>query len=114
MVAVERRLEGISTGYSVFEKDQVLTHDQLNSVAEYADDQIRLTRVGLLGVGIACGLRASIVSGNVRVSRGVGVTTDGDLVYLAQDQVFNRFKPYDQSYPAYAPLYVSGNVNGTN
>ena len=49
MIAVERRLEGISSGYCVFEKDQVLTHDQLNSIAEYADDQIRLTRVGLSG-----------------------------------------------------------------
>src|SRR5215218_8245760 len=110
MIAVERRLEGISTGYSVFEKDQVLTHDQLNSVSEYADDQIRLTRVGLLGVGIACGLRPSLSGNTVRVTKGVGVTTDGDLAYTTVDVVFDRFKVYDNSFPAYAPLYVGGNV----
>ena len=47
-----RRLDAVTTDYAVFERDQVLTHEQLNSVAEYLDDQSRLTRTQLLGVGI--------------------------------------------------------------
>jgi hypothetical protein len=110
MPPVLRSLEQISTGYSIFEKDQVLTHDQLNSVSNYADDQIRLTRVRLSGVGIICGLRVSLSGNSVTVTRGVGVTTDGDLVYLDQDTVYDQFKNYDKTFPAYKPLYVGGDI----
>ncbi|HYR09970.1 MAG TPA: hypothetical protein VEQ60_19505 [Longimicrobium sp.] len=106
-------LDQVATGYTVFESDQVLTHTQLNSVAEYADDQIRLSRTRLSGVGVACGLRASLAGTQVRVTGGVGVTTDGDLLYLDADTVYDRYVVYDQTYPAYPPLYQGGNVNGT-
>jgi hypothetical protein len=105
-----RSLDDITTRYTVFEKDQVLTHDQLNDLAGYLDDQDRLTRVGLLGVGIVAGLRVSLSDAGVAVTRGVGVTTDGDLLRLPADALFARFKPYDKSAPAYAPFYVDQDV----
>jgi len=97
-------LQDIRTFYSVFEKDQVLTHDQLNTVAEYFEDQTRLTRIKLLGVGIVCGLRASVKGTLVTVSKGAGVTTDGDLLYFGDDTVFDQFRVYDESSPKYAPF----------
>lgn len=109
----ERSLDEVTTGYTLFEADQVLTHHQLNSVAGYADDQIRLSRVRLSGVGIACGLQVSLAGTTVRVTGGVGVTTDGDLLYLDGDTTFDRWRPYDASFPAYPPLYQGGNVGGT-
>lgn len=111
MTQIFKSLETISTGYTVFEKDQVLTHEQLNSLADYADDQIRLTRVKLMGVGVACGLRVLLDGDAVRLSRGVGVTTDGDLLHLDADTAFVQFRRYDESYPAYPPLYKGGDVN---
>ncbi len=108
----QNSLDTVSTGYTVFEADQVLTHGQLNSVADYADDQIRLSRVRLGGVGVACGLAASLSGTTVRVTGGVGVTTDGDLLYLDGDTSFTRWQPYDASFPAYPPLYQGGDVNG--
>lgn len=110
MTQVLRSLEEISTTYRIFEKDQVLTHDQLNSIARYFDDQTRLTRVKLLGVGIVCGLRASVQASKVMVTKGVGVSTDGDLLYFNQDAVFDRFKPYDESHPVYSPFYTQGQM----
>src|SRR5581483_8837190 len=103
MAQVIRSLEEIATVYRIFEKDQVLTHDQLHSIASYFDDQTRLTRVKLIGVGIVCGLRVSIEGGQVKVTKGVGVTTDGDLLSL-DDTLFDRFKRYDDSNPAYPPF----------
>lgn len=97
-------LQDIRTNYSVFEKDQVLTHDQLNTVAEYFEDQTRLTRTKLLGVGIVCGLRVSVKGATVTVSKGAGVTTDGDLLFFKDDTVFDQFKPYDESNPKYTPF----------
>lgn len=104
MTQVVRSLEEIATVYRIFEKDQVLTHDQLNSIASYLDDQARLTRVKLLGVGIVCGLRPSIEGGQVKITKGVGVTTDGDLLYFMEEIRFDRFRPYDASNPAYPPF----------
>ncbi|WP_019498215.1 hypothetical protein [Pseudanabaena sp. PCC 6802] len=98
-------LAKIDVNYSVFEKDQVLTHEQLNSIANYLDDQNRLTRIMLLGVGIAYGLRVSINGDTVKVTAGIGVPTDGDLLYFNQDTIFDRFKLYDKSQPKYSLLY---------
>src|SRR2546423_14089453 len=88
MTQVLRSLDQITTGYTVFEENQVLTDKQLNSVADYFDDQTRLTRVQLLGVGIVCGLRPSVLNDLVRLSKGVGVTTDGDLLSLPADTTY--------------------------
>ena len=100
-------LTNLSRHYTVFENDQVLTYDQLNSLADYLNDQARLTRVELLGVGVVAGLQVSLAGNVVTVRRGVGVTTDGDLLFLPTDTVYDRFKPYDSAAPRYNPLYVN-------
>ena len=105
-----KSLTQVSTDYSFFEENQVLTHNQLNSITGYLDDQNRLTRVNLLGVGIACGLRVLLQGDTVKVSKGVGATTDGDLLYFNNEMVFDKFKLYDASNPKYAPFYVGEKI----
>jgi hypothetical protein len=100
-----RSLETIENTFTVFERDQVLTEAQLNSMRRYLDDQTRLTRVELAGVGIVGGLKVSATASQVRVTPGVGVTTDGDLLMLETAAVFDAFKPYDSTAPVYAPFY---------
>jgi len=100
-----RNLDTIESGYTVFEKDQVLTPEQLNGLAGYLDGQERLSRVALLGVGIACGFWPSLQGKRVRLGHGVGTTTDGDLVFLPQATFYDRYKAYDSSAPRYAPFY---------
>ena len=102
-----RSLETLSSEYSVFERDQVLTEAQLNSVARYFDDQERLTRVELLGVGLVGGLRVSLTSGKIRIGKGLGLTTDGDLLLLPADTAYDSIKAYDEKAPFYAPFYLS-------
>ncbi|HET7833887.1 MAG TPA: hypothetical protein VFK88_13075 [Gallionella sp.] len=98
-------LNTVSSGYTVFEKDQVLTEKQLNELTSYLDDQNRLTRVTLLGVGIVGGLRVAVAGNKVNVSKGVGITTDGDLLMLSADTTYDRVKLYDASAPVYPPFY---------
>jgi len=100
-----RRLDAVTTDYAVFERDQVLTERQLNSVVEYLDDQSRLTRTQLLGVGIVGGLRPALGKGQISIGKGVGITSDGDLLGLPADTVFDRWLKYDESAPAYGPFY---------
>lgn len=79
-----KKLMGITTQYNKFVDNQVLTKDQLNGVIEYFEDQHRLSRVFLSGVGIVCGfkLQFNTSAKTVIISQGIGVTTDGDLILL--------------------------------
>ncbi|XXX81627.1 hypothetical protein WMF30_22990 [Sorangium sp. So ce134] len=97
-------LDDLATSHAVFERDQVLTAEQLNGVTDYLDDQGRLTRIDLVGVGIACGLRVSLAGDRVTLTKGAGVTTDGDLLRVPGDAVYVAFKPYGEGAPDYAPF----------
>jgi len=105
-----RRLDAVTTDYAVFERDQVLTETQLNSIVEYLDDQSRLTRTQLLGIGIVGGLWPMVGKAQITVGKGVGVTSDGDLIGLPADTAFDRWLPYDESAPAYEPFYIDGKM----
>lgn len=71
--------------YPVFESNQVLTERQLNGIVGYLEQQDRLTRVCLLGMGIVCGLDSSWdESGSgLYITPGHGVTSEGYLVKIA-------------------------------
>lgn len=69
--------------YPIFQENQVLTQAQLNNMREYLDNQQRLNRVFLHGVGIVCGLHLNLTKGNgITIANGCGVTTDGDLLFI--------------------------------
>ncbi len=106
-------LETLADHYTVFEPDQVLTHGQLNSVSDFWGDQVRLSRVALSGVGLVSGLHVSREGGGVRVTRGFGVSTDGDLMVLAADTLYDRFRPYDTTAPVYRPFYRGTAADGS-
>jgi hypothetical protein len=108
MPDIKTNLRVISNEYTVFEENQVLTHEQLNGAIEYLNDQLRLTRVDLDGVGIWCGLRVSISGTTVRLTRGLGVTTDGDLAHVAGPLEFTHYRRYDDTAPRYDKLAPGG------
>ncbi|WP_347841212.1 hypothetical protein [uncultured Draconibacterium sp.] len=79
---MKAKLNEITTKYHTFVENQVLTNEQLNEFINYFDDQDRLSRILLSGVGIACGFKLAFKSGKIYIAPGVGVTTDGDLIAL--------------------------------
>lgn len=106
---METKLAHITTQYRRFTKNQVLTESHLNEVLDYFDDQIRLSRICLDGVGIACGFNLHCPNPDqLTVSQGSGVTTDGDLfqlyridqnsnrVLVEEPVLFTHYKPYVQ------------------
>jgi hypothetical protein len=110
MANLIQHLAAVSTGYKVFEDNQVLTKEPLNALVDYLDDQERLTRVALLGVGIIDGLRVSVNNDVVVLTKGVGVTTDGDLLRVPADLEYTRFRAYDETAPKYDRLYDGENM----
>ena len=103
------KLSEITTQYHTFEDNQVLTKDQLNEFINYFEDQDRLSRICLSGVGIVCGFKLSLDSGkpSVTISQGAGVTTDGDLIKLRKSIAGSGLKSIDLSaieYTHYKPF----------
>lgn len=80
-------LHQITPDYRAFVDDQVLTSGQLNEFLDYFEDQQRLTRICLNGVGIACGFEVSLnaATKTIAITPGCGITTDGDLIKLLVD-----------------------------
>ncbi|BEV03818.1 PKD domain-containing protein [Chryseobacterium gambrini] len=96
------KLDNVTTQYRKFNENQVLTDGQLNEFINYFEDQDRLSRTLLSGVGIVCGFKSTITSSSlvpdvmekiapqkaenaldtIVITQGAGVTTDGDLITL--------------------------------
>ncbi len=72
--------------YPEFVPDQLLTSDQLNNFFGYLDEQGRMTRTNLLGIGIVCGLKVVTKAdkSSVTITAGCGVTSLGYLISLPE------------------------------
>src|SRR5258705_9683883 len=75
-----------NSDYPKFVADQVLTSDNLNDLFGYLDEQGRMTRTNLLGIGIVCGLKLITATDGtgIKITRGVGVTSSGYLVSVPE------------------------------
>lgn len=82
----------IST-YPIFEGSQVLTSTQLNQLSAYLDQQGRLTRSKLIGIGIVCGMQVQPFPQGLQITKGLGITSEG---FLIQSGNFNatHYRPY--------------------
>ncbi|MFK7748313.1 MAG: hypothetical protein AB8B65_07985 [Kordia sp.] len=87
MKTIEKKepyLQTLNTQGNIYEEflpDQVLTHKNLNKVVNYFEDQDRLSRVYLIGVGVGCGLNiVSYTNAYIEIGQGVGITSDGDII----------------------------------
>lgn len=94
--------------YPVFESSQVLTSSQLNQVVSYLDQQGRLTRTRLIGMGIVCGLELSYDDSggdlHVTISKGTAVTSEGYLIKLGKCET-SWYRPYQlPEVVSYAPF----------
>ena len=75
-----------NSDYPKFVADQVLTSDNLNDLFGYLDEQGRMTRTNLSGIGIVCGLKVKTAAdgSSITISKGVGVTSSGYLVSIPE------------------------------
>ena len=107
MANILNSLAKLANNYTVFNKDQVLSDEQLNSLSKYFDDQDRLTRVNLIGVGLVCGCNIEMQGNTVVLSKGLAITTDGDLINIEKPMSYSAFKPFSIDQPKYNKFYVN-------
>ncbi|GAB3422907.1 hypothetical protein [Niabella aquatica] len=88
--------------YPKFVPDQLLTSDDLNFLFGYLDEQGRLTRTNLIGIGIVCGLQVTTPANGstVTISKGCGVTSAGYLINF-EETTFTGFISYNALRPKY-------------
>ncbi|MDZ4154887.1 hypothetical protein, partial [Methylicorpusculum sp.] len=111
--------------YPIFEANQVLSNRHLNDVFNYLDEQNRLTRANLIGIGIVCGLDVAYQAAPaavIKLSKGLGISSEGYLLAEPDDVELVAYRTY--SLPegvSYAPfdgaalweLFPAGEPNTT-
>ena len=99
-----------SESYPIFEPNQVLSDVHLNQAFNYLDEQERLTRANLIGIGIICGLEVRLevksqTEAIIHLSKGCGVTSEGYLIEEPEDVSMVSYREYklpgDPDYPAF-------------
>lgn len=105
----------IINNYPVFENSQVLTSGQLNQMIKYLDQQNRLTRITLLGMGVVCGMKLNCETDTetetttLTISKGVGVTSEGFLITIG-DCPTTKYRIYNKPDTVSYPPFESGNI----
>lgn len=103
--------------YPVFEANQVLSDLHLNEIFNYLDEQDRLTRANLIGIGIVCGLEVSLhppgtTEPTIRLTKGCGVTSEGYLIVEPDDVDLVRYREYvlpqEPDYPPFKDQASAG------
>ncbi|UKB82413.1 hypothetical protein LF887_15520 [Chryseobacterium sp. MEBOG06] len=125
---MNNQLSNIAVQYRKFSKGQYIEYTQFNEFLDFFEDQDRLSRVMLQGVGVVCGFKPKLIYTNkllnsIQLSQGTAITTDGDLLTLSntsevskelyisdlktiniENKDYTHFKVYDNfkvNYPAF-------------
>ena len=96
--------------YPVYEKDQVLSAQNLNDTTQYLEHQDLLTRRLLIGTGIACGVELNLTEEELKISAGNGVTSMGYLIDFCGDKSYTQVRDYTlPANPKYLPFHDKKN-----
>ncbi|MEX2382298.1 MAG: hypothetical protein WD490_07945, partial [Opitutales bacterium] len=90
--------------FSFFADDQVLTAGQLNRLIQHLDFQDRATRAWLIGSGLLCGLTHEVDGATLTLNPGCALTTDGDLLTIAEPRRFTHSRKFNDEEAEYEPL----------
>jgi hypothetical protein len=98
----------VNTVFPEFVPDQLLTSDDLNELFGYLDEQGRLTRTNLIGIGIVCGLEVQTnnTGTSLTITKGCGVTSEGYLVTVPTI-TYTEFNVFDAVTERYYDRFVN-------
>lgn len=90
----------VQVEFPKFVADQLLTSEDLNDLFGYLDEQNRITRTNLIGIGIVCGLQVQVNAAQttVTITKGCGVTSEGYLITVPANS-YTQYKKYKVDTP---------------
>lgn len=92
--------------YPVFEADQVLSQKELNNLVSHLEEQDRITRKNLTGIGIVCGLELSFpTQSSIKIGCGTAVTSLGFQINW-EEQTLSHYREYELSEQFLKPDYL--------
>jgi hypothetical protein len=103
-------MKPVQEKYPFFEANQVLTNAHLNLAIDYLDEQERLTRANLIGIGIVCGLETSVnvAQDTVSLGKGCGITGEGYLIVEPKNVDLVSYRKYnlpaELAYPTFKDI----------
>lgn len=81
--------------YPIFSSGEVLTKDLLENIANYSDEQGRITRSQFLGYGIISGLNYKFENNFLTISPGVALTASGNIICIGSETVYKYMEKMD-------------------
>ncbi|WP_164972777.1 PKD domain-containing protein [Lacibacter luteus] len=103
----------VQVEFPKFVADQLLTSEDLNDLFGYLDEQNRITRTNLIGIGIVCGLQVQVnaAQSSVTITKGCAVTSEGYLITVPTNS-YTQYKKYKVDTPQiYDKFYKT--INGS-
>ena len=97
-----------------FVADQLLMAEDLNNMFGYLEEQERLTRTSMIGIGIVCGLevKTSTDGTKITITRGTGDTSEGYLIRM-EEETFFEYKEFDAVKPKFYDVFVKTSVESS-
>lgn len=93
--------------YPIFEADQVLSQNHLNTIVSYLEEQDRLTRTGAIGIGTICGMEITFPNINsVRIGCGTAITSLGFQIDW-EEKTFQYYKNIELPETFLHPKYTT-------
>jgi hypothetical protein len=112
---IPKKYDAHEYDYPDFQPDQVLSADNLNHSFAFNEQQERLTRTNLIGIGIVCGLRATRAADGktVTITKGTGVTSSGYLIVQGKENSddsidYKKYRSFNSVQDIKYNLFVSG------
>ncbi len=93
--------------FPIYEADQVLSAEHLNQSLGFLEEHDRLSRRLLHGVGIVCGFNFTFKDGTLTIDKGVGISSEGYLLFSDQEMVLTKVRDYIPPYPPKYPSFYS-------
>lgn len=112
---IPKKYDAHEYDYPDFQPDQVLSADHLNHSFAFNEQQERLTRTNLIGIGIVCGLKATKSSDGktITITKGTGVTSQGYLIVHGKENSeeaieYKKYRSFNAVQDIKYDVFVSG------
>ena len=112
---IPKKYDAHDYDYPDFQIDQVLSADNLNHSFAFNEQQERLTRTNLIGIGILCGLKATKSANGkvITITKGTGVTSQGYLIVHGNENSsaaidYTRYRSFNAYQDIKYPPFISG------